>query len=102
MATEVTVELLVGDEVIPVGSVSEAEPPGSISSQELTGRRVFVFGWYEGEPGVWESHGADIESSLARQLMSARLVKLSDLTESYEQAIWRGDTPLGRARFTLR
>lgn len=84
-----------------VGSVSEMEPPGSMSSDTPLGRRVIMFGWYGGEPGVWESvGGVDMENVAVREIATAGFTRLSDLAEPFEIDVVR---PVGTipTRFTL-
>lgn len=81
----------------PAGTVCEMEPPGSISSHEPTGRQLIIFGWWEGRPGVWRSTiGFDISTPAFREVTSAHLKRLADLTEGpYERDVW---TIAGRVR----
>jgi hypothetical protein len=75
----------------PVGGVSEAEPPGSFSSDEPEGRQVYVFGWLEGDgPGVWVSTlGVDAETPAFRTITSLGMEKLADLTDLPYLRPWR-------------
>jgi hypothetical protein len=74
-----------GGDWVQVGAHGKDDAPGSFSSEEERGRQVYVFGWLNGEPGVWRSKaGADIESSVVRAVFSERMEKLSDLSEPYE------------------
>lgn len=88
---EVAVEILTPAGWTGIGSVSEAEPPGSMSSVDALGRRsIIVFGWYRNKPGVYESRGGyDIENEAFRQIESLALDPLSDLTQPYEFDITR-------------
>ena len=72
--------------------VGEAgDPPGSISSEEASGRQVYLFGLRSGRPGVWRSaSGFDMASPQARIVTTTELEQLSDLTESHEMVIGRG------------
>ena len=81
-----------------IGSVSEVEPPGSMSTDSALGRRVIVFGWYQGKAGVYESRGGyDVESEAFRQIESLGLDLLSDLSQPYEFDVERpGRTRPGR------
>lgn len=87
---EVVVESLTPQGWTQIGSVSEVEPPGSMSSVDALGRRIIVFGWYQNKPGVYESRGGyDVESEAFRQIESLGLDPLSDLTQPYEFDISR-------------
>lgn len=98
---EVRVELVKGDKVVRLGEVTPDTPPGSMSSQEPEKRRVFIFGFMDGEAGVWESEvGLDVETPETRQVFSAGLTRLSDLSEPYEQDFYRNGTNVGTIRFT--
>jgi hypothetical protein len=85
-----------------IGSVSEAEPPGSISHDGPGGRRVLIFGWYKDVAGVWESlYGFDVENELAREVHTTGLELLSDLEKPYELEVIRKGLRMP-VRFTLR
>jgi hypothetical protein len=73
-----------------VGELSIDEPCGSISSTTPDGHRVFLFGWWrDDEPGVWESvAGLTVETSAVREIVTAGLKRLSDLTEPFELTVW--------------
>lgn len=88
---------------VEIGSVAEADPPGSISSDDSI-RQVYMFGWFDGEVGVWQSRvGVDIENSVFRTIIAAQLDLLSDLSEPFELTITRGPTKVQRRlRFTQR
>lgn len=74
-----------GGEFVPLSEVPAGGTPGSISSHEPDGRRVYLFGWLEGEPGVWESHGVDVDLADAVRLVApAHLERLSTLAEPFE------------------
>jgi hypothetical protein len=83
--------------------LGEDDPTGSMSSEPPEGDRdVFMFGFYEGAPGVWRSKlGLDIETAHIRALASVELEQLSDLAEPYEVNIWRPSVGLLRIRFVL-
>lgn len=86
-----------------VGAVGDGDPPGSISStpEAPKNRKVYLWGWHGGVPGVWEStRGIDIEDPATRLLVTTGLEQLSDLSEPFELDIWRLDNPI-RVRFTL-
>lgn len=75
---------------VRIGSVGEAEPPGSISSDEVGGRRLMMFGWHQDSPGVWESTaGFDVENAAVRAITSLGLEQLSDLAKPYYVEIYR-------------
>lgn len=84
-----------------VGSVGEAGPPGSLSSDGPDRRRVIVFGWWKDQPGVWESAlGIDVANEAIRAVTTTGLEQLSDLAEPFElNTSLRGKTM--RVRFTL-
>lgn len=87
-----------------VGSVSEVESPGSMSSDGPGGRRVIIFGWYQDEPGVWESIGGlDLANDAVRQIMALDgIERLADLDERpYQLEVYRKGIRLN-VRFTLR
>jgi hypothetical protein len=73
------------------GSVSVDEPVGSISSDDAEGTNIYLFGWHDGTPGVWESvGGAHVENSAVRQVITLGMELLCDLTEEpYEMTIIR-------------
>jgi hypothetical protein len=83
-----------------VGSVAEAEPAGSVHSDEPDGfRYVYLFGWLpDGQrppghlvPGVWISVlGVDVENEAVREVSSVALRQLADLNAGpYEVDLWR-------------
>lgn len=111
----VRLDLIVDDSAISMGSVSSDEPMGSISSDEHDGepRRIFLFGWPSGQLGasgmpvcgVFESVlGYDVANGAVREVTSANVKLLSDLSEPYELTIYRrtvdGATPR-LLRFTV-
>lgn len=101
-AEEVLVETLAPGGWVSIGTVSEVEPPGSMSSFDDEGRRVLVFGWWDGKPGVYQSRaGFDIETEAFRQIETLGLDLLSDLTEPYEFDVARPGNTI-RVRCTLR
>jgi len=71
---------------LEVGRLYEADSPGSISGHDDDGtRQVWLFGWHEGQVGVYLSvAGADVENPDVRLVASLALERLSDLTEPYE------------------
>jgi hypothetical protein len=83
--------------------LGENDPTGSMSSEPPEGdREVFLFGFYDGKPGVWRSEGGiDIEISKLRALMSLGLERLSDLAVPWEVDIWRPSVGMLRIRFVL-
>lgn len=88
----VRLDVVLPDQAVTFGSVSIDEPLGSMSSDEPTGRRVILFGWLRDDVGVWESRkGFDLENMAFREVVSADLRLLSDLTEPYEVTIHRND-----------
>jgi hypothetical protein len=94
-------EVKYGDSWRLIGSQTETDPPGSISSTSPSGEReVYMFGWWDGAPGVWRSSGgADVETSEIRFLMvEGELEQLSDLTEPWERDRWFLDGSNHRVR----
>lgn len=90
-ANHISIDLIRdGVVAMPMGSISDAEPPGSLSSHEPDGsRQVYLFGWHNGERGLWRSEGGyDIETKAVRQVGTLGLEKLSDLTAPYELSIY--------------
>lgn len=83
-----------------VGSVSEVEPPGSISSDDPAGRNVYVFGWHQGRVGVWHVWGVDLATPAFRQVLGA-LEPVSDLSETYVQRINKSERGRMYVRITL-
>lgn len=86
-----------------VGSVGEVEPPASLSNDGPGGRRVLMFGWYQDEPGVWESSaGIDLANDAVRQIIALdgfeRLAALDE--HPYQAEIYRNGIRLN-VRFTL-
>lgn len=77
---------------MPLATLRESDPPGSISSDDPDGREVIVFGFHDGEPGVWRSRaGFDVADAVARTVFAVEgLEQISDLAEPYECQIWRG------------
>lgn len=101
--TAVRMEIGDGSIWVPVGvDLDEADPPGSISSEEPTGRQVYLFGWMDGDgPYVWRSHGVDAADPAVRIISAARLEQLADLTSGpYERDVWALGGQV-RARWTL-
>jgi hypothetical protein len=86
-----------------LGSVAEVEPPGSISSNDPTGRQVYLFGWYDNGVGVWRSHGGfDAETPVVREITTTGFDRLADLTEGpYEMDWFVPNYGRQRARFRL-
>jgi hypothetical protein len=83
-----------------VGQLSIDEPCGSISSTGPDGDRVFLFGWRDDEPGVWESvAGITEENNAVRAIVSLELEQLSDLTEPFELTVYVQGQPR-QMRFT--
>lgn len=71
-----------------LGSVSEVEPPGSISSRSGEAREVYVFGWLEGVCGVWRSvAGVDVENDAVREVTSLGFDLVSDLAQPLEMPV---------------
>lgn len=94
-----------GGDPIRLGSVSPDTLLGSLHSDEAgKGRRVFLFGWHEGRPGVWESHGVDSETPPEQggeRHVIGILTPLSDLGSPYELTVYRRGAKLGTVRFRL-
>lgn len=85
-----------------VGSVSEAEPPGSFSSDERTGRQVYIFGCYQGSFGVWRSHGGIDETIPAiRAIHTTGFDQMADLTQGPYEMNKGGPNGPRRIRFSL-
>jgi hypothetical protein len=85
-----------------IGSVSEVEPPGSLSHTGPGGRQVLMFGFYDGAAGVWESQlGFDVENSAVREITTLGLERLSDLAEPFYLEVVRTGIRMP-LRFTLR
>lgn len=86
------------DRSMKIGSVADVEPLASISSNELDGtRRVYLFGWRDGQHGVWEStSGLDQATPAVRRIISIRedLQQLSALDEPYDLIIYRNEQPV--------
>lgn len=99
MVREVVVELDTAGGWSRLGSVCEAGPSGSLSSDEPGGRQVYLFGWHDGDgPAVWRSEGGcDLADAAVRQVVTTGLVRVADLDAGpHEMAFWRGgrSTPL--------
>src|SRR5205823_3737951 len=97
----VVVDIQHGEEWRPVGSVSEDEPPGSISSHGVV-REVYLFGWIDSDgPCLWRSKaGVDIENPAVREVHSTGLDRLADLTLVAHEIDWSSPTGRrGRLRF---
>lgn len=63
-----------------VATLSESDHPGSISSDEASGRQVYLFGFVDGRPGVWRSElGIDRATPTTRVIESTNFVFLADL-----------------------
>lgn len=77
-----------------LGSQCEHEPPGSLSSDDPTGRRVYLFGWHDGEgPAVWRSEGGvDVADEAVRVVATTGLVKVADLgrVPTHRMVVHRG------------
>lgn len=81
---EVFVAMLKADgQWMELPSMRETDfPPGLMSSYDLGGRQVILFGFLDGKPGVWRSRfGVDVEIGPGRLITSAGLDRLADLTE---------------------
>jgi hypothetical protein len=92
--------VLPGGQAATVGELSIDEPLGSISSTGPDGRRVFLFGWRDDQPGVWESlAGITEETTAVRAIVSLDLERLSDLAEPFELTVWVKGQPR-QMRFT--
>jgi hypothetical protein len=67
-----------------------------------SGRDVILFGWHQGEPGVWRSSGGfDYEVAELRGVDSLGLEHLSDLSEPYERPVIPEHSGLVRVRWSL-
>jgi hypothetical protein len=96
---EVLVEAWVVDRWEQVGSLSEIEPPGSLSWMVNGCREVYVFGVLDDCPGVWRSiGGVDLANAAVRELYTQGLEQLSDLTEPYQLPVDDGGR---QVRFSL-
>lgn len=85
--TQLVVEFLVDGHWQPLGTLGPNDPPASMSSQE-DDRKIIMFGWYEGEVGVWGSRGGiDIEQGEGRLITALGFTHLSDLSEPYERTL---------------
>jgi hypothetical protein len=92
VSAEVVLELRSTGAWHRVGSVGEAEPPGSFSAEVGGRREVYVFGWLaDGSgPGVWRStSGVDLESPAFRAVLSAGLELIADLDGGACDLPWR-------------
>jgi hypothetical protein len=77
-----------------VGELSIDEPCGSMSSTGPDGDRVFLFGWRDDGPGVWESIGGLSQETVAvREIVTVGLKLLSDLSEPYVLTIYVKGVP---------
>jgi hypothetical protein len=66
------------------------------------GRDVLLFGWRDGQVGVWRSEGGyDQELAGLRGVTSLGLELLSDLREPYERTVAPEGGGLARVRWTL-
>lgn len=82
---EVVVELLAAEGWRRVGGACDVEPPGSISTENVGQRHVWLFGFVDGEPGLWRSEfGVDLETPAWRLIETTNLVCISGLSEPYE------------------
>ncbi len=71
-----------------VGGVSEVEPPGSFTSRSGDAREVYMFGFYEGGPGVWLSVGGwDTNNDAVREVHSLGWDRVSDLAEPFRMPV---------------
>jgi hypothetical protein len=85
-----------------MGALEEMETCGSITSLDPDGRQVILFGWINGEPGVWQSMGGiDLANDAIREIHSLGLVPLADLNAGpYEREVRTKAGP-ARARWRL-
>ena len=99
---EVVLEVRNGDEWNVVGTVSDVEPPGSISIHDTDVRQVYMFGWFEGVAGVWRSTlGTDLETPSFRTITTVGFEQLCALGDGpFELAGIVGDTH-AQLRFRL-
>ena len=75
---------------------------GSLSSHPATGREVYLFGWINGQPGVWRSEGgADVAIDVRRVVLTDGLIPLSDLKEPFHLKIFRPDSTPTYLRISL-
>jgi hypothetical protein len=85
MGEHVTVEVAdQSSQWVPVGSVSEVEPPASFTSETGDGSRVlYVAGWVNNDgPGVWRSaSGFDHANDVVREVVTTELQLVHDLRE---------------------
>lgn len=84
-------------------TIGEAsDPPGSFSSNEESGRQVYIFGLMGGAPGVWRSTaGFDLEDPKLREIHTAGLECLSELPGPFELTIVRKSGGLVNIRFRV-
>jgi hypothetical protein len=79
---------------VEFGSVSIDEPLGSITSDQNGKTQVYVFGWYEGQAGVWESEfGAHHDNDAVRAILTMGFTLLSDLAEPYDLTVYKNGQP---------
>lgn len=103
MSEKVVCEVLREDGWLGIGSVTEADPPASFSSESPSGdRQVYMFGWYHDERGVWRSRmGIDIATPRNRLVLATPggLERLSNLADGpWEIDRWFANGTQGRVR----
>jgi hypothetical protein len=83
----VVLETLVEGQWRTIAALDPTDPPGSFSSH-VQGRQVWMFGFWEGQPGVWLSvAGFDVASEILRAVSTVGLEQVSDLSEPWEATV---------------
>lgn len=85
-----------------LGTISVDEPPASIQNYASGRREIYLFGWYNGERGIWRSKaGADASNAAVRSVLSRELEHLSSLDEPLEMLVQSQPTgPVLKVRFS--
>ncbi len=96
-----TVQSKISGQWVTVGpALTRHTPPGSISSYDPLGRVVYMFGWHEGQWGVWQMHdGVDTEVGELRVISAHAKLIGNPETRPVEVAWRRPGRPDSMLRF---
>lgn len=93
----------IGHQWRTLGVLTPESRPGSMSSIDPDGRQVYLFGWINGEAGVWRSDvGVDVEDHDLRLISTSKLSLVANPRYGPVEMVWNrpGEVPIP-LRFTL-